>query len=51
MFKKIKNYFFTGVLVTAPVFITFWIVIALVKMFDSWITPLIPNYINHCNHD
>jgi len=46
MFKKIKNYFFTGVLVAAPVFVTFWVVKTLVKMFDSWITPLIPYYIN-----
>ena len=46
MLKKIKNYFLTGVLVTAPVFVTFWIVITLVNIFDGWITPLIPFYIN-----
>ena len=46
MLAKIKNYFLTGVLVSAPVFITFWIVFSLVKFFDQLITPLIPYYIN-----
>ena len=46
MVAKIKNYFLTGVLVSAPVFITFWIVFSLVKFFDQLITPLIPFYIN-----
>ena len=46
MLAKIKNYFLTGVLVSAPVFITFWIVYSLVKFFDQLITPLIPYYIN-----
>ena len=46
MLAKIKNYFLTGVLVSAPVFITFWIVFSLVKFFDQLITPLIPFYIN-----
>ena len=46
MFKKLKNYFLTGVLVTAPLFLTFWIVVTLVKIIDRLITPLIPYYIN-----
>ncbi|MAI28860.1 MAG: hypothetical protein CMP38_01495 [Rickettsiales bacterium] len=46
MLAKIKNYFLTGVLVSAPVFITFWIVFSLVKFFDQLITPLIPYYLN-----
>ena len=46
MLAKIKNYLLTGVLVSAPVFITFWIVYSLVKFFDQLITPLIPFYIN-----
>ena len=46
MFKKIKNYFLTGVLITAPVFLTFWIVFTLVNIIDRLITPLIPYYIN-----
>ena len=46
MFKKLKNYFLTGVLVTAPVFLTFWVVITLVNFIDKLITPLIPYYLN-----
>ena len=46
MFAKLKNYFFTGILVTAPVVITFWIVISLVRIFDRLITPLLPLYLN-----
>ena len=46
MLAKIKNYLLTGVLVSAPVFIKFWIVYSLVKFFDQLITPLIPFYIN-----
>tara|TARA_X000001036_G_scaffold181769_1_gene171894 strand:- start:613 stop:1233 length:621 start_codon:yes stop_codon:yes gene_type:complete len=46
MFAKIKNYLLTGILVSAPVFITFWIVISLVNLFDKLITPIIPYYIN-----
>ena len=46
MLAKIKNYLFTGILVTAPVVITFWIVISLVKVFDRIITPIIPLYLN-----
>ena len=46
MLAKLKNYFLTGVLVSAPVFITFWIVFSLVELFDRIITPLIPYYIN-----
>jgi len=46
MLAKLKNYFLTGILVSAPVFITFWIVFSLVELFDGLITPLIPYYIN-----
>ncbi len=46
MFAKIKSYLLTGILLSAPVFITFWIVISLVNLFDKLITPIIPYYIN-----
>ncbi len=46
MWAKIKNYFLTGILVTAPVVITFWIVISLVRLFDNLVTPIIPYYLN-----
>ena len=43
---KLKHYLFTGILVTTPVVITFWIVISLVRIFDRLITPLLPLYLN-----
>ena len=43
---KIRSYFFTGILVTAPIVITFWIVISLMNIFDGLITPLIPDKYN-----
>ena len=46
LLTKIRSYFFTGVLVTAPVVITFWIVISLVNIFDGLVTPLIPQKYN-----
>ena len=32
---KLRSYLFTGILITAPVVITFWIVVTLVKVFDK----------------
>ena len=46
LLTKIRSYFFTGILITAPVVITFWIVISLVNIFDSLVTPLIPQKYN-----
>ncbi len=46
MLAKVKNYLLTGILVTAPVVITFWIVFSLVKLFDALVNPLIPYYLN-----
>ena len=46
MLAKIKNYLFTGILVTAPVVITFWIVFSLVNLFDALVNPIIPFYLN-----
>ena len=46
MIARLKNYLFTGILVTGPVALTFWIVLSLVKLFDQLVTPLIPIYLN-----
>ena len=46
MIARLKNYLFTGILVTGPVVLTFWIVFSLVKLFDQLVTPLIPIYLN-----
>jgi len=39
---RIRNYFLAGVLVTAPVCITFWIAWKIVTLVDNRVTPLIP---------
>jgi uncharacterized membrane protein len=39
---RIRNYFIAGVLVTAPVSITFWIAWNLISFIDNRVTPLIP---------
>ena len=46
MIARLKKYLFTGILVTGPVALTFWIVFSLVKLFDQLVTPLIPIYLN-----
>jgi uncharacterized membrane protein len=39
---RIRNYFLTGVLVTAPTVITLYILFLVLDLVDSWVTPLIP---------
>ena len=43
---KLRSYLLTGILITAPVVITLWIVSSLVKIFDGLVTPLIPTRFN-----
>ncbi len=40
--KRLRNYFFAGVLVTAPIGITIWIGWGLVSFVDDQVMPLIP---------
>ena len=39
---RLRNYFFAGILVTAPVGITFWLTWKIIAFVDDQITPLIP---------
>jgi uncharacterized membrane protein len=39
---RLTNYFLAGILVTAPLGITFWIAWNLIEFIDSRVTPLIP---------
>ncbi len=39
---RLRNYFFAGVLITAPVSLTIWIAWNLIDFIDSRVTPLIP---------
>ena len=44
--NRLRSYLLTGILVTAPVVITFWIVLTLINAFDNIVTPLIPQKYN-----
>jgi len=39
---RLRNYFLAGILVTAPLAITFWLAWKVIQFFDSNITPFIP---------
>ena len=45
MIARLKNYLFTGILVTGPVALHSGL-FSLVKLFDQLVTPLIPIYLN-----
>ena len=40
--RKLRNYFFAGVLVTAPISITVWLAWGFISFVDDWVTPMIP---------
>ena len=40
--RRLRNYFLAGILVTAPVGITFWLVWKLISFVDQSVVPLIP---------
>jgi len=42
MFGRLRTYFFTGVVVAAPISITVWLVWWFVDLFDRWLKPYIP---------
>jgi uncharacterized membrane protein len=42
LLSRVRTYFFTGVVILAPVAITIWATIWFVSLFDSWIKPMIP---------
>ena len=44
--RRIRAYFFAGVLVTAPIVITFYIAWLIIGWIDSKVTPLIPSAYN-----
>lgn len=43
---RLRNYFLTGLIVTAPVAITFWILVGFIEMIDGAVVPLIPPVYN-----
>ena len=46
IFGKIRAYFFTGLVITAPIAITVWATVWFVTFFDGWVKPYIPNVYN-----
>ena len=40
---KLRAYFFTGLVITAPIAITVWATYWFVTLFDAWIKPFIPD--------
>jgi uncharacterized membrane protein len=42
IFGKLRAYFFTGLVITAPIAITVWATYAFVTFFDAWVKPFIP---------
>lgn len=44
--SKLRAYFLTGLVVTAPIVITLWAAWWFVGLFDSWIKPFIPEAYN-----
>jgi uncharacterized membrane protein len=39
---RLRAYFFTGLVITAPIAITVWATYWFVTMFDAWVKPLLP---------
>lgn len=39
---RIRNYFLTGLVIAAPIAITFWATLWVVELVDNWVLPFIP---------
>ena len=44
--SRLKAYFFTGLVITAPIAITIWATIWFISIFDQWVKPYIPDAYN-----
>jgi uncharacterized membrane protein len=49
-FGRLRTYFFTGLVILAPVAITVWATVWFIGFFDSWVKPLIPFTYNPDNY-
>lgn len=47
---KLRTYFLTGIVVTAPIAITLWASYWFVTLFDAWLRPLIPAVLDPFNY-
>jgi uncharacterized membrane protein len=50
LISRLRNYFFTGLVITAPIAITIWATYWFVTFFDAWVKPLLPAYYNPDNY-
>ena len=46
---RLRAYFFAGILVTAPISITFYIAWEFIRSVDDWVSPIIPPHLNPQN--
>ena len=49
-FGRVRAYFFTGLVIPAPIAITVWATYWFVTMFDAWVKPLLPAAYNPDNY-
>lgn len=49
-FGKLRAYFFTGLVITAPIAITVWATYWFVTLFDAWVKPFLPAAYNPDNY-
>jgi len=47
MLRRLRNYFFSGLLVVVPIGVTIWIVWGIFNLFDSWYSLLAEKYEFH----
>jgi uncharacterized membrane protein len=47
---RLRRYFFTGLIILAPVAITIWATVWFIGVFDSWVKPLMPHIYNPDNY-
>ena len=47
---RLRAYFFTGLVITAPIAITIWATYWFVTFFDAWVKPFIPALYNPDNY-
>jgi uncharacterized membrane protein len=47
---RLRTYFLAGIVVTAPIAITLWAAYWFVTLFDAWLRPLIPAFLDPGNY-
>lgn len=47
---RLRNYFFTGLIICAPIAITAWLVISFIDWADGWVKPYLPTFYNPDNY-